>query len=221
MIVCASAKVTAAPAGASQWNVATSRPVSRSHTLQRPVPRPGNRPLPVRRHRHAIDPIRVAFQRAQGAARLQVPHLQRLVIRPGNRPLPVRRHRHATDRIGGLPASRSARPVSRSHTFSVWSSTRKPRASRPPSPPRHGPHQSGLPACAGAAGLQVPHLQRLVLRRGNRPPPVRRHRHATDPIRVAFQRAQRAAGLQVPHLQRPVFRRRNVARARPPSPPRQ
>jgi len=43
----------------------------------------------------------------------------------------------------------------------------------------------------GAAGLQVPHLQRFVIRRGNGPPAVRRHRHAIDRIRVAFQGSQR------------------------------
>jgi hypothetical protein len=41
-----------------------------------------------------------------------------------------------------------------------------------------------------AAAVQVPHLQRAVVRRGHRPLPVRRHRHAIDRTRVALQRAQ-------------------------------
>jgi predicted nuclease of restriction endonuclease-like (RecB) superfamily len=41
----------------------------------------------------------VAFQGAQGAAALQVPHLQRFVIRRGNGPLAVRRHRHAEEAL--------------------------------------------------------------------------------------------------------------------------
>ena len=55
----------------------------------------------------------------------------------------------------------------------------------------------------GQAGLQVPDLQRFVLGRGNGPLAVRRHRHAIDRIRVAFQGAEGAAGLQdalVPQL---------------------
>ena len=73
------------------------------------------------------------------------------------------------------------RPVSRSHTFSVLSKARGNR----PLPVRCHSHADdsigmALQRAQGAAGVQVPHLQRVVRRRGHRPPPVRRHRHAID-----------------------------------------
>ena len=43
--------------------------------------------------------------------------------------------------------------------------------------------------------FQVPHLQRLVTRRGDRTPPIPAHRHAPDPARVAGEGAhERRAG---------------------------
>jgi len=50
---------------------------------------------------------------------------------------------------------------------------------------------------------EVPHLQRIVQRRGYRPLPVRRHRHVIDISGVAFQRAQR------PGYDRRVLKNRN------------
>jgi len=47
--------------------------------------------------------------------------------------------------------------------------------------------------------VQVPHLQRFVLRRGHRPLRIRHHRHGIDIIRVAFQSAHDNAALQIPH----------------------
>ena len=59
--------------------VRSSRPLHIPH-LQRVVPRRGDRAPPVRGHRHATDRISVAFQRAQLAPALQIPHLQRVVL---------------------------------------------------------------------------------------------------------------------------------------------
>ena len=67
--------------------------------------------------------------------------------------------------------------------------------------------------------VQVPHLQRLVHRRGDRALPVRRHRHRNDITRVACEGAQLAPALQVPHLQRLVIRRGDRAPPVRTSPP--
>ena len=70
------------------------------------------------------------------------------------------------------------------------------------------------------SAFQVPHLQRVVLRRGDRPPPVRRHRHAIDMTRVAFQGAQCAAACPGPTPSASCPQTRRPPAARPASPPR-
>ena len=65
------------------------------------------------------------------------------------------------------------------------------------------------------ASVQIPHLQRTVPKRGNRPLPVRRHRHARDMTTVAFQRAQQRGARRVKlGMQRPQPRRRRASGAK-------
>ncbi len=59
--------------------------------------------------------------------------------------------------------------------------------------------------------LQVPDLERVVVRGRDRAPPVRRHRHRSDLVAMALQGRQQRALLQVPDLERPVDRARDRA----------
>jgi hypothetical protein len=61
------------------------------------------------------------------------------------------------------------------------------------------------------SGAYVPHLQRFVPGGGDGAPPIRAHRHASDPRRMALESAEFAPCLQVPHLQRPVLTGANDA----------
>jgi hypothetical protein len=53
------------------------------------------------------------------------------------------------------------------------------------------------------AGLELPHLERLVRGGGHRAPAVRGHGHGPDPAGVTGEGVQLVAGLQLPHLERP------------------
>src|SRR5690349_2585498 len=53
--------------------------------------------------------------------------------------------------------------------------------------------------------LQVPDFQRLVLRCGDDPPPVRRHHTGRDRSSVADKCCQLLSRLEVPHPERPII----------------
>ena len=208
-------RFTATPWTRSEWpaRVRSSRPLQIPH-LQRLV-RDAETARPVPRHRHARTTSEWPF-RVRSVRRFQIPHLQRLVPTrrrpPAARPDSPPRHSH---RECGLPGCAARGRASRSHTFSVWSSDAE--TARLPSGVTATPLTSPVWPVEGAQlapALQIPHLQRLVLRRGDRPPPVRRSPPRPDSIRVACEGAQLAPALQIPHLQRLV---RDAETARRPS----
>ena len=190
-------------------SVRSSLPVSRSHTFSVLSPGRGHRPPPVRRHRHAIDPIRVAGERAEFAARVSRSHTFSVLSSEADTarlPSAVT----ATPLTPAVwPASvRSSLPVSRSHTFSVLSSDAD--TARLPSAVTATPLTPAVWPASVRSSLPVSRSHTfsvLSSGRGHRPPPVRRHRHATDLSRVAGERAEFAPRLQIPHLQRLVIGR--------------
>ena len=115
---------------------------------------------------------------ASSAPVLEVPDLERLVLGGRDHAPPVRRHRHRPDPSRrGPPASPAARPVSRSHTLSVLSAEAE-TTRRPSGVTAHAHTQSAWPSrvASTAPRLEVPDLERPVLRRRDHAPPVRRHR---------------------------------------------
>src|SRR5271166_1013653 len=70
---------------------------------------------------------------------------------------------------------------------------------------REGSGESGYLLSA----LQVPKPQRSVHRSRDGTAAVGRHRHGPDPVRMAFERADRLTALQVPEPQRSILRSRN------------
>ena len=153
----------------------------------------------------------------------QVPDLQRPVLRGRDRAPPVRRHRHRHDPVAHGPRACAARaPLARSQTFSVRSSSPRPRAARPgvtatamTQPAWPSSVRSSRPA-ARSQTFSVLSYEPETARR-----PSGRHRHRHDPAAMALERAQLRAPLQVPDLERPVARGRDRAppvRASPPPP---
>ena len=176
------------------------------------------RPASPPRHRPAAEwPARVRSL----AAALQIPHLQRVVIRRGDRPPPVRRHRHAMTPSEWPARVRSSRPLSRSHTFSVLSSDAE--TARRPSGVTATPLtrvRVAFERAQLAPAFQIPHLQRAVIRRGDRPPPVRSSppRHGRKPSGPRGCAARGRFPDPTPSASCP--RTRRPPAARPASPPR-
>src|SRR5215212_6512189 len=50
------------------------------------------------------------------------------------------------------------------------------------------------------AGLQIPHLDRLVRTTANEEPPIRTDSHGQNPVRMPSKSAKQFAGLEVPQL---------------------
>ncbi len=184
--------LNATPLTPARWpcRVRSSRPLSTSHTFSVLSQDAETASRPSSLIATPLTPARVALQGAHLAPALHIPHLQRLVQQT-RRP-PAARPR-SSPRPGPQPVwpsrVRSSRPLSTSHTFSVWSSDAE--TARRPSRLTATPRTDTSVALEGtqlAPALHIPHLQRVVPRRGDRPPPVPAHRHATDdtvwPFRV-------------------------------------
>ena len=141
--------------------------------LERVVVRRRHDAPPVRKHGNAKDlrrsqiitkvqwtpqrtPIRVPFQRRHALAGRHVPDLERVVARRRHDAPPVRKHGNAMD----LRRSQIITKVQ-------WTPQRTLR--RVPFQRRHA-----------FAGRNVPHLERVVARRRNDAPPVRKHGNAID-----------------------------------------
>src|SRR5216683_7215667 len=101
----------------------------------------------------------------------------------------------------------SSRPVSTSHTFSVRS--QEAETARRPSSLIVTPRTR--PVCpwsvrSFSSRAYIPQLQRMVIRSRDGAPPVPSHRHAIDPVCVAFESSEFAPCFHIPHFQRVVPR---------------
>ena len=163
--------------------------------LERPVVRARDRAPPVRRHRHRPTaspwPSRVAS--SAPCSRSQTLSVRSYEPETARRPSGVTATALTPapwpSRVRQLSA-----PCSRSQTFQR-PVVHEPETARRPSgvtatalTRRHGPR-----GCAAACPLQVPDLERPVVRARDRAPPVRRHRHRHDPSAMALEGRQQRA----------------------------
>ncbi len=163
-----------APRDADEGGLKFAAPPATSHTFSVWSSGRGDRQLSVRTSRHAVDRIGVAFEGAQLAPALHVPHLQRLVIGRRDRQPSIRRDTLRRDRTEWPSQVHRSRPLSASHTFSVLSSDAD-TATCPSALHRHAvePHQSGLAGCAARARSPAPTPLRSRPDERNGQPPSR------------------------------------------------
>ena len=186
------------PAGVA-FEVASARPLSRSQTFSVWSADAETTRRPSGVTAHALHPVGVAFEGGEHAPALEVPDLERLVSDAETTRRPSGVTAHALTQSVWPSSVASARPLSRSQTLSVWSSDAE-TTRRPSGVTAHAFTAAGVAFEGGerAPALEVPDLQRPVIRRRDHAPAVRRHRARGHPVGVAFEGGERAPARRGP-----------------------
>ena len=167
--------------------------LSRSHTRNVLSSARRHRPSPIRRHAHAPDRVAVPLQHAQALARSPDPTPATSCPSSPTPPAAHPASRSRSDPVPLCPSNiRRHCPLSRSHTRNV-SSPLPETACRPSGVTLTLLTQYAVCPSERAQALpalQIPHPQRPVPARRHRAPPIRRHAHAHDPIRMPLHRLE-------------------------------
>ena len=205
-------------AAPSQVKVASTAPVSRSHTFTRVVLRSRDRAPPVRA---SPPPPRTASAwpvRVRSSRPLSTSHTFSVLSSRGGDRHAARPHsppRQTDSSVAGAGCAARAR-FPRPTPSAFGHRRRRPPAARPHSPPRQRQKQSALAGCAVRGRFPGP-TPSAFCPQTRRPPAARRHstpRHRQH-FGVADQGAQLAAAFQVPHFQHPVSREASGDRSPP------